>query len=908
MPRDCSEIGNFGVRAIVRSCVGHERLGLSRDYRVSLRIFRGPWVYLDLVELDILEVNVGFRGLGGMMDMNGENDDDDYWRNEDEWELDGIDEDINDDYGIDDNSNNDDDSDATEIYGYDGKPMNLKYPPLGRRNQTSHRTTLQEFYKRLGQLKHLRKLNMSNADYRIRIHDGLLLVLPGLRNSLEEWNITRYPEYRLHHDELAWIGRHSGYWFKYPNSEGGPEYQRRMIQKFNADGNPDRYRIGKLQSLTVSVHAPGYLTTDVDEWFEDQGIALCYQDEDESDTDSDLLEPEDIYSACRVSCLFHSVCVQELWKVIHLDGCKAAAIWHGHEGFHMGLVRYGFFVEELRLARTYIGTEDMRIIAMNCTRLRVLDLTGTRVQAEALKVLLHSDPYANLPGSSEKRQQRTHTGGKVGKGVGRDRMDVHVEVDMEGKMWKYRRMVAAANGGYSGPYPSAAGPVSPFHVKPSSVSLTTESTTPGFRSATTSSTFTSNMLLLHQPITRLPLTHLSVVGTDVSDEGPVSLIRASRGTLSSIAAHATEFAYEFLFAFVEDRPTTEIQVGLPELHLEMSELELEQQTDCGPAKRTFTPNTVLTSIDFTGLSEVFDGGFDELSRYAIELSTVCLEGCGLGDEPLSVLAENYRKRMEIKGLACPKLGTTTTLETRDSKDHRKKGRRKGNPPVIPPSKFYTSGKVMGGLKVLWLKDCPEIGNKGVRAIVRSYVGLERMNVGYKESIGLMDGDISEEICETVRFPIKPAKGFNTRLDFDRGGTYDFISRSSYEFEDDSVWEEDFGEEELEEEDSGEEVFSDDAECLFDSDDEDDLSDIDLEFYKRLGQLKHLRKLNVSNSDYRIRIHDGLHLVLPGLRNSLEEWNITRYPEYRLHHDEWAWIGRHFGYGFKHPNSEGGPEY
>ncbi|KAK3805190.1 MAG: hypothetical protein J3Q66DRAFT_423487 [Benniella sp.] len=105
--------------------------------------------------------------------------------------------------------------------------------------------------------------------------------------AAEKWNITRYPEYRLHHDELAWIGRHSGYWFKYPNSEGGPEYQRRMIQKFNADGNPDRYRIGKLQSLTVSVHAPGYLTTDVDEWFEDQGIALCYQDEDESDTDSE---------------------------------------------------------------------------------------------------------------------------------------------------------------------------------------------------------------------------------------------------------------------------------------------------------------------------------------------------------------------------------------------------------------------------------------------------------------------------------------------------------------------------------------------------------------------------------------------------------------------------------------------
>jgi len=325
--KDCCEIGNFGVRAIVRSCVGLERLGLSGDSRVSLRIFRGPWACLHLVELDISEVNVGFRDPVGIMDMNeeigedeyaearrfpiapvkdfntrldfdpegnydyiskpsSEDDDDDYRRNEDEWELDGKDEDINDDYCIDDDDD-DDDSDATEIYGDDGKPMNLKYPPLGRRNQTAHRTTLQEFYKRLGQLKHLRKLNMSNSDYRIRVHDGLNLVLPGLRNSLEEWNITRYPEYRLHHDELAWIGRHFGYGFKYPNSEGGLEYQRRMIQKFNADGDPDKHRIGKLQSLTISVHAPGYLTTDVDEWFEDQGIALCYQDEDESDTDSE---------------------------------------------------------------------------------------------------------------------------------------------------------------------------------------------------------------------------------------------------------------------------------------------------------------------------------------------------------------------------------------------------------------------------------------------------------------------------------------------------------------------------------------------------------------------------------------------------------------------------------------------
>jgi len=78
----------------------------------------------------------------------------------------------------------------------------------------------------------------------------------------------------------------------------------------------------------------------------------------------------------------------------------------------MGLVRYGLFVKELRLMRTSIKAKDMKLIAENCTRLRVLDLTGTRVQAEALKVLIHGDPYDTLPGSSEKRRQQTRIGGE----------------------------------------------------------------------------------------------------------------------------------------------------------------------------------------------------------------------------------------------------------------------------------------------------------------------------------------------------------------------------------------------------------------------------------------------------------------------------------------------------------------
>ncbi|KAK3806649.1 MAG: hypothetical protein J3Q66DRAFT_421332 [Benniella sp.] len=317
--KDCSEIG---IRAIVRFCVGLERLGLSGDSRVSLRIFRGPWACLDLVELDISEVNVGFRGPGGMMDMNEEVGEDEYaearrfpiaplkdfntrldfgsdgnydyisrpsgevvFEHDDEgireeslWEKDLIE----DGYFF-NNMYDDDHYDSDFSNGDEGGKHDIpKSPPSGLRNQIAHRTTLQEFYKRQGQLKHLRKLNMSNSDYRIRIHDGLYLVLPGLRNSLEEWNMTRYLEYRLHHDELAWIGKHFGYGFRFPNSEEGLEYQGMMIAKFNADGNPDKHRIGRLKLLTVSKYAiAGCLTADVDEWLGDQGITVCYQDEDD---------------------------------------------------------------------------------------------------------------------------------------------------------------------------------------------------------------------------------------------------------------------------------------------------------------------------------------------------------------------------------------------------------------------------------------------------------------------------------------------------------------------------------------------------------------------------------------------------------------------------------------------------
>ncbi|KAF9363236.1 hypothetical protein BGX34_004584 [Mortierella sp. NVP85] len=138
--------------------------------------------------------------------------------------------------------------------------------------------------------------------------------------------------------------------------------------------------------------------------------------------------------------------------------------------FGWGLVRYGLFVEEIRLVRTDLKAKDMKLIAENCTRLKVLDLTRTRVHAEALKALIHGDPYDTLPGSAKRSKQLRRLEGDEGGNVGGDEEDIGVEFGIEGKMWKYRRMTAAANNGYSGPYPSAAGPVSPSLVIPSSVS------------------------------------------------------------------------------------------------------------------------------------------------------------------------------------------------------------------------------------------------------------------------------------------------------------------------------------------------------------------------------------------------------------------------------------------------------
>ncbi|KAG0236375.1 hypothetical protein BGX31_003975 [Mortierella sp. GBA43] len=450
-------------------------------------------------------------------------------------------------------------------------------------------------------------------------------------------------------------------------------------------------------------------------------------------------------------------------------------------------------------------------------------------------------------------------------------------------------------------------------------------------------------------ITIAPLKSLEIPGTEISDDGLVPLIRAIKGDLETfVIGDNYDITSETLFALVEDCQTTAgTQLGKATGNLGEQESEPAQLS-----KRIFVPNTVLTTIMFAGDFGIGDDGFTTLFQYATELKIIKLERCELEDEPLLALAETNRKRIENQGLGIPKAWYNHDLGDKrfELQSKSKKGRRKNKQPA---PKFYTGGKV--------------ITNRGIRAIVRSCVKLEhlelvecsivtmrvfrgpwvcndiqslnisgiRLRIPMELEFELVD----EELCEIERFRIEPIKNFKKGLDFHADGTYDFLAAPiiddpEFEVDEDfyrimsANWghgynEDDEDDEDFEnlwnDEDDWEGNLSDDDD---DEDDEDDYDDYDSldgrpyilgypprryrnqtahrmtmrEFYTKLGQFKKLRSLDMSDADYRIRLHDGLHLALPGLRQSLQWWDITRHPKYRVEDDELIWIGKHFGYG------------
>ncbi|KAG0296944.1 hypothetical protein BGZ96_008133 [Linnemannia gamsii] len=127
---------------------------------------------------------------------------------------------------------------------------------------------------------------------------------------------------------------------------------------------------------------------------------------------------EDLGRAAQVSTSFHAACTPLFWRYIILDGEDASEIWESHKGFRMGMIRYGRFVEELQLM-TRVQDADLELIAENFTRLKKLNLSGTNLSEETLKVLIHSDPYRvtdeGVGGANDTKKRKAVMGGTLAK-------------------------------------------------------------------------------------------------------------------------------------------------------------------------------------------------------------------------------------------------------------------------------------------------------------------------------------------------------------------------------------------------------------------------------------------------------------------------------------------------------------
>ncbi|KAF8940125.1 hypothetical protein BGZ47_007880 [Haplosporangium gracile] len=303
---------------------------------------------------------------------------------------------------------------------------------------------------------------------------------------------------------------------------------------------------------------------------------------------------------------------------------------------------------------------------------------------------------------------------------------------------------------------------------------------------------------------------------NVSPAGLIPLIKANKLTLKSIALeHNHGATNEVLHAFIEV-PNNNSSKNKTSTITQSKKSTKKGEPSILP--RAFALNTVLTSLRVSYCTTLSDEGFAILFTAATELQTLEIDGTSVGDESLLALAATYRNRMRLLGYGVP--AAWREFEIAEDEiliaEHAKKPSEAGAAALLrkaqgydPSLKVYSGHTVVGGLRRLSLKHCPRITNKGLRAIVRSCVNLDGLNVSNcgRLSIEIFNGPwactqlvnlmiagmplelmpgttwyptlVKEEMLERQRFPLQE-EDFPAKYEFNYQGDYDYIVNPTQE--------------------------------------------------------------------------------------------------------------------------------
>ncbi|KAG0292256.1 hypothetical protein BGZ98_002652 [Dissophora globulifera] len=487
------------------------------------------------------------------------------------------------------------------------------------------------------------------------------------------------------------------------------------------------------------------------------------------------LETKDLARACQVSVLFHNACTPFLWRTVNLKDSRDCQVLQKDKGLRLGLTRYGPFVRALCLSGIDVRDEDLEFIFVNCTRLKSLDLTGTDVTAEGLKVLLYSDPYntslasTGKPDNSRVEQFRAMAETRADmdqevnhhplEGVGLPSSSTDSERELRqlhparpvlapGSRYTSNRVRLITPGRDTGDQGGATRPVRaqfPFHLEELTIS------SPGYLSSykllpvlallgpqlrslsvyllgeTDLSDFTH--LLKHCP----NLTRLNLAGTDADDD----FLKALAGSTKELAPRAMELL---------DLRSTRISSSTLTPLVKVSRDTLQQLSCRDNAyiddrviyafiedlKRPYNPfvrNDILSVLQLDNCREINNKALFELFCNTTALTSVSLNGVDVQDDSLEALAAANRSRMERLGLGIPEAWIQHEQGEIKFMAKRRRGAKQSPAPAVPAGrKLYDGAWVPGGLQRLSLKNC-DVTNRGIRAIVRSCPMLVGLNVG-----------------------------------------------------------------------------------------------------------------------------------------------------------------------------------